>query len=212
MAPQMDSREAGFTLIEMLVVIAILAVVLGMVIPAVIRVREASNRTTCSSNMRQIGEAGNHFHDTFKRFPEAVQLYKAPPNGTPDSLSVYRNANQPLFGPNWAILLLPYIEKENLFRSANPGNYMRNGDQGWRRIRSVPIPLFICPSDTGRAIGFSLPDNVTKGAFCVECRQHCDHLVRGFPALAGLSTKNWLDRKASLVSDSGWQIHRRDEP
>jgi len=38
---------------------------------------------------------------------------------------------------------------------------MQTGDQGWRKIRSVPVPLFICPSDSGHAVLFNVPDKVT---------------------------------------------------
>jgi prepilin-type N-terminal cleavage/methylation domain-containing protein len=153
--------RSSFTLIELLVVIAILGVLIGILIPAVIRVRDTANRTKCQSNLRQIGEAAHHYHDAKGRLPAAVQLYKPSANGTRDSLSVYREGNKPLFGPNWAVLLLPYIEQESLFRSANASMYMANGDQGWRKSRSVSIPLLLCPSDSGQAVGFNLPDKVT---------------------------------------------------
>ncbi len=134
-------RRCGFTLIELLVVIAIIGVLIGMIIPAVMRVREASNRMQCASNLRQVGEA--------------------PKNGTLDTLSVYRDSNKPIIGPNWAVLLLPYLEQEPLYRSADVGKYMQTGDQSWRKIRSVSIPLFVCPSDSGHSVLFDLPDKVT---------------------------------------------------
>ena len=112
-------RRTAFTLIELLVVIAIIGVLIGMIIPAVMRVREASNRVKCASNLRQVGEAAQHFHDTNQRFPPAVQLYKPPKNGTLDALSVYRDGNKPIIGPSWAVLLLPYLEQEGLYRSVD---------------------------------------------------------------------------------------------
>jgi prepilin-type N-terminal cleavage/methylation domain-containing protein/prepilin-type processing-associated H-X9-DG protein len=156
-----DPRRAGFTLIELLVVIAIFAVLIGLLIPAVMRVREASNRATCGNNMRQLAEAAHHYHDANSRFPPAVQLYKPPKNGTKDTLSVYREGTKPIIGPNWAVLLLPYVEQESVYRSANVGRYLQTGDQSWRIIRSVSIPLFLCPSDTGQNMPFDLPDKVT---------------------------------------------------
>src|SRR5438876_818739 len=107
-AAVLSRRRCGFTLVELLLVISIIAVLAGMVIPAVMKVREAANRAKCASNLRQVSEAAHLFHGTNNRFRSAVQLYKPPKNGVPDSLSVYRSGNQPLIGPNWAVLLLPY--------------------------------------------------------------------------------------------------------
>jgi prepilin-type processing-associated H-X9-DG protein len=58
------------------------------------------------------------------------------------------------FGPNWAVLILPYIEQDNLYRSvaANIVNYPTNGDNGWRAIKGNSIKTYLCPSDTGAMV------------------------------------------------------------
>jgi prepilin-type N-terminal cleavage/methylation domain-containing protein len=65
------SRRRGFTLVELLVVIAIIGVLVALLLPAVQSAREASRRTKCMNNMKQLALATHNFENVYGRFPTA---------------------------------------------------------------------------------------------------------------------------------------------
>jgi prepilin-type N-terminal cleavage/methylation domain-containing protein/prepilin-type processing-associated H-X9-DG protein len=104
--------RVGFTLIELLVVIAIIGVLIALLLPAVQKVREAANRTSCANNLKQIGLAVHNFHDTYGQFPNTGGWWATGPaydaSGSPVGLK-YQTAG-------WAFQILPFMEQDNLYR------------------------------------------------------------------------------------------------
>src|SRR5580658_816138 len=94
-----NSRRA-FTLIELLVVISIISVLIGMLLPAVQKAREAAARISCTNNLKQIGLAMHNYAFDFERFPPSRQA---------EGLAT------------WAVLILPYLEQSNLYNQWNIG-------------------------------------------------------------------------------------------
>jgi prepilin-type N-terminal cleavage/methylation domain-containing protein/prepilin-type processing-associated H-X9-DG protein len=154
----------AFTLIELLVVIAIIAILIGLLLPAVQKVREAAARIKCGNNVKQIGLALLNYESAYGRLPPASQMpyvYDAS-NGL--SLKMRTKFGKNPFGPNWAIIILPFIEQENLYKISNAANYPgfspvpsdKKGnivvslpfDLTWMNIVGTPVPTYVCPSDS----------------------------------------------------------------
>src|SRR5437870_8936016 len=102
-------RRSAFTLIELLVVIAIIAILIALLVPAVQKVREASARTHCQNNLKQLALGVIGYEGVYKRFPPAGKGYGWCLNPASFGDAVIYNLN------GW-VLVLPFIEQENLYK------------------------------------------------------------------------------------------------
>jgi len=102
----MRHHRRGFTLIELLVAIAIIGILIGLLLPAVQKVRESVSRLTCQNNLKQIGLAVHGYHAVREKLP----------------LGCKNDRGLPLTAPRttYLIELYPYLEQEPTYRRWDP--------------------------------------------------------------------------------------------
>ena len=131
------SNTRGFTLVELLVVIAIIGVLVALLLPAVQAAREASRRSQCSNNFKQMGLAAHMYHDTFGILPF---------NGVPQvgSGSTIQR------GVSWFFRLLPFMEQQPAFEKAVfTGDWTLQdapASPNVNLIQTLRVPGLWCPS------------------------------------------------------------------
>ena len=152
---QYRKRLHGFTLVELLVVIAIIAILIALLLPAVQAAREAARRMECTNNLKQIGVAMHNYHSTHGVFPVGQYDYMAtlaggPHHGNPELLG-HLSMEQSC----WMQQILPYLGEQPLYDLISPNfdieyNFGTDGtDRGaafWEG-RETTVSTLTCPSD-----------------------------------------------------------------
>ncbi len=162
----------GFTLVEVLVVIAIIGTLVALLLPAVEMARESARRSSCSNNLKQIGLAVKMHTDAHRTFPTGG--WGADWIGDPDK---GYGTKQP---GGWIYNVLPYLEQQNI-RDLGKG---RNGPAKSAALVELiqkPIETFNCPSRRLTRVypyqgpstlqniqGVSLPEKVAKADYAIN--------------------------------------------
>jgi prepilin-type N-terminal cleavage/methylation domain-containing protein len=133
---QQHAKRQAFTLVEILVVLAIFSVLLAMLLPAVQRVREAAHRAQCQNHLRQLALAVHQYHDIHHHLP-----YNSLPYDPTTGATAYGPQTRAW---SWLARILPYVEQHSLYQHGRiPENTLFQSQE----VVAAQIPLFLCPSD-----------------------------------------------------------------
>jgi prepilin-type processing-associated H-X9-DG protein len=122
------SSRRGFTLFQLLVILAILGILLGLLLPAVAKVREAAARTQSQNNLKQLGLAAHNYLSAYNKFP---------PGNDANNFSA-------------TAYLLPFVEQDNLFKKIDFTKPM--DDKANAEARRAVVKIFVSPLDPVPAV------------------------------------------------------------
>ena len=138
-----QDKRKGFTIVELLVTIAVIALLMGLILPAVQAVREAGRRTQCQARLKDFGTALHEFESSFQTFPSAQRATRE----SPVRISFH------FYSPH--VYLLPYFEQKAIAAAIDTRIeqfYVWNPEL-LNSVARTPIAAFECPSDTAERGG-----------------------------------------------------------
>jgi prepilin-type processing-associated H-X9-DG protein len=133
--PHPTSRyRRGWTWVELILVLAVIAVILALALPFIQQARESARRTQCRNNLKQLGLALHNYHDNCQTFPPGFVL----------------NTDGSYLGWSWGTFTLPYLDASPVYNQIY-GNF-HGGLQsaprfyGYEEVKTAHL----CSSDWGR--------------------------------------------------------------
>jgi prepilin-type N-terminal cleavage/methylation domain-containing protein/prepilin-type processing-associated H-X9-DG protein len=200
-----ELRKPGFTLVELLVVITIIAILIALLLPAVQMAREAARKTQCFNNLKQAGLAALQHEQVHRIFPSGGWGWMWV--GDPD-----RGTGKEQPG-GWVFVLLPYLEQTELHQrgsDGDPNNWTSTQLAGATQVIQTPLATMNCPTRRNANLypisstRFSGASVAFYGANTVTTVARADYAICG-----GDDVTNWWQAgPADLASAAAWTQNR----
>lgn len=187
---RIDRKAAGFTLVELLVVMTIIGILIALLLPAVQAAREAARRMGCGNNLRQIALAMLNYESAQKMFPPGRPgcdgFYADPKLGCTSPNPPANSPDPAHSGVSAFVLILPQLEQQALYDlfGLNRGGVWNGdpfSDPTWygdaskqQAVKTRPAVL-VCPSDTSKPIAdnyYNLPFDCATGSYALSAGTH----------------------------------------
>ncbi|OHB75389.1 MAG: hypothetical protein A2W31_15920, partial [Planctomycetes bacterium RBG_16_64_10] len=182
---RMRSRRAAFTLVELLVVMAIIAILVSLLLPAVQAVREAARQTSCKNNLKQLGLAVHSFQVAHGIFPPSFVIEPG------RSLSTNNGS--------WSIhgRILPYVEQGSAYVQVRLDLAWDAPENDRTGVPTMRIPTFLCPSEVNDTV-----------------RLDASGVPKVYPHTYGFNFGTWLvhDPKTDHGGDGAFFVNSRLVP
>jgi len=134
MSSRCARRSTGFTLVELLVVIAVIGILIALLLPAVQAARESARRSSCANNLKQFGVAMHNYHDAHHILPR-------------DNYPTVQNPIGAIKASwTWGAMVLPHVEQSGLYGRFN--FKLEPADAANSVLAGTVLPVFRCPSET----------------------------------------------------------------
>ncbi|HEX4610592.1 MAG TPA: DUF1559 domain-containing protein [Urbifossiella sp.] len=199
--------RSGFSLVEVLVVLAVISLLIGLTLPAVQKTRDAAARQACLNNLKQVGIALQSFHSTHDRLPP---LPLGASNWKGDIYS------QQHIG--WHVYALPFVERSDVWQLVEQA-YARSGDPlspPHQPALAAIVRTYTCPADgrlgaafrdaSGFVAGYTSYLAVTGSGLVIRDGSFCGRPgIRLTDITDGTSNTILVgERPPSATMDSGW--------
>jgi len=228
---RLTCRRGGVTLLEILVAIAILAMLVGLLLPAVQGVRRQGERIVCLNNLHQLGQALHHYHEIHGSLPPAYLqngVGEDPPGAQAGKmkfdLPIPGSFTNPVWpGWSWAAHILPQLEQSPIHDQIDftiPNTFPAS-----TRVREQLMKVLTCPADRGAGMAwffdqFQKPIIEAATTSYVACfgalgdmvnsptsgngLLYCNSRVRATDVTDGLSNTVAIGERAGLFVQSPW--------